>query len=247
MTTKTPGQYPPEEMDRYFNDPEFRQQRLRIVDPNPLRRRLRLILFIGLPFVLLSIAYTIYLFSGLPSLEKIENPKPELATRVFSSDGEILDQFFIKNRSQVTLKDIPRTAVEALLATEDKDFYRHWGVDAIRLVKAMVKNVLSLFQRREGASTITQQLSRSLYLGHEDNNLIETVTRKFREFVTAIQIERTFTKDEILEAYLNVVYFGRGSYGIFIGLPGVFRKARERTFAHGIRHAHRTCQGSGIL
>ena len=201
-------------MDRYFNDPEFRQQRLRVVGPKPSRRRLRLALFIGLPFVLLSIAYTIYLFNGLPSLEKIENPKPELATRVFSSDGEILDQFFIKNRSQVTLKEIPRTAVEALLATEDKDFYSHWGVDAVRFVKAMVKNVLSLFQRREGASTITQQLSRSLYLGHEDTNIFETVTRKFREFVTAIQIERTFTKDEILEAYLNVVYFGRGSYGI---------------------------------
>lgn len=214
MTTKTPGQYSPEEMDRYFNDPEFRQKRLRVVASKPSRRGLRLALLIALPFFLLFAAYTVYIFNGLPSLEKIENPKPELATRVFSSDGEILDQFFIKNRSQVTLKDIPRTAVEGLLATEDKDFYRHWGVDAIRFAKAMVKNVLSLFQRREGASTITQQLSRSLYLGHEDTNIFETVTRKFREFVTAIQIERTFTKDEILEAYLNVVYFGRGSYGI---------------------------------
>jgi penicillin-binding protein 1A len=225
MTTKTPGQYSPEEMDRYFNDPEFRQQRMRVVTPNPSRRRLRLALLIGLPLLLLSIAYAVYLFNGLPSLEKIENPKPELATRVFSSDGEILDQFFIKNRSQVTLKEIPRTTVEALLATEDKDFYSHWGVDAVRFAKAMIKNVLSLFQRREGASTITQQLSRSLYLGHEDNNIFETVTRKLREFVTAIQIERTFTKDEILEAYLNVVYFGRGAWGIasasqqFFGKP----------------------------
>jgi penicillin-binding protein 1A len=224
MTTKTPGQYSPEEMDRYFNDPEFRQQRMRVVTPDPSRRRLRLALLIGLPFLLLSIAYTVYLFNGLPSLEKIENPKPELATRVFSSDGEILDQFFIKNRSQVTLKEIPRTTVEALLATEDKDFYSHWGVDAIRLAKAMIKNVLSLFQRREGASTITQQLSRSLYLGHEDNNIFETVTRKLREFVTAIQIERTFTKDEILEGYLNVVYFGRGSYGIASAAQQYFGK-----------------------
>ena len=88
----------------------------------------------------------------------------------------------------------------------------------------MVKNVLSLFHRREGASTITQQLSRSLYLGHEDTNLLETVSRKLREFVTAIQIERTFTKDEILEAYFNVVYFGRGSYGIASAAQQYFGK-----------------------
>jgi penicillin-binding protein 1A len=224
MTTKNSGQYTSEEMDRYFKDPEFRKNNTRSTAPAPSKRRLRLFLFIGLPILLAIVAYTIYLFSGLPSLEKIENPKPELATRVFSADGEILDRFFIKNRSQVTLKEIPRTAIEALLATEDKDFYSHWGVDAIRFIKAMVKNVLSLFQRHEGASTITQQLSRSLYLGHEDSNVFETVTRKFREFITAIQIERTFTKDEILEAYLNVVYFGRGSYGIASAAQQYFGK-----------------------
>ena len=225
MTTKTPGQYSPEEMDRYFNDPEFRQQRLRNTPgPNGGKRRLRIALLAGIPLLALIIAYAVYLVNGLPSLEKIENPKPELATLVFSTDGEILDQFFIKNRSQVTLKEIPRTAVEGLLATEDKDFYSHWGVDAVRFVKAMVKNVLSLFHRREGASTITQQLSRSLYLGHEDTNLLETVSRKLREFVTAIQIERTFTKDEILEAYFNVVYFGKGSYGIASAAQQYFGK-----------------------
>jgi penicillin-binding protein 1A len=224
MTTKNPGQYSSEEMDRYFNDPEFRKTNARSTGPAPSKRRLRLLLAIGLPILLAIVAYAIYLFNGLPSLEKIENPKPELATRVFSVDGEILDRFFIKNRSQVTLKEIPRTAVEALLATEDKDFYSHWGVDAIRFVKAMVKNVLSLFQRHEGASTITQQLSRSLYLGHEDTNIFQTVTRKFREFITAIQIERTFTKDEILEAYFNVVYFGRGSYGIASAAQQYFGK-----------------------
>lgn len=224
MTTKPNGQYSAEELDRYFKDPEFRQQRIRSAAAPVARRRLRVALMIGIPLLLLFTAFVVYLFSGLPTLEKIENPKPELATRVFSSDGEILDQFFIKNRSQVTLKEIPRSAVEALLATEDKDFYSHWGVDAIRFVKAMVKNVLSLFQRREGASTITQQLSRSLYLGHEDANIFDTITRKLREFITAIQIERTFTKDEILEAYLNVVYFGRGTYGIASAAQQFFGK-----------------------
>ena len=80
-------------------------------------------------------------------------------------------------------------------------------------MKAMVKNVFAL-RLKEGASTITQQLSRNLYLGHNDRNVFDTVTRKIREFITAIQLERSFTKDEILEFYLNVVYFGRGAYGI---------------------------------
>jgi penicillin-binding protein 1A len=157
-------------------------------------------------------AYGVYLASGLPSLERIENPRPELATKVYSIDGEVIDRFFIKNRSHVGLADIPQTVVDALIATEDKDFHRHWGVDLVRFGQAMVKNLV-LF-RREGASTITQQLSRNLYLGHDDRNIIETITRKLREFITAVQIERRFTKEEILEFYLNVVYFGRGTYGI---------------------------------
>jgi len=167
---------------------------------------------IGLILLVTFISYALYLFSGLPSLEKIENPKPELATKVYSVDGEVLDQFFVKNRSQVSIQDIPRAVVDALIATEDKNFSTHWGVDAFRFVKAMIKNVFLL--RREGASTITQQLSRNLYLGHDDSNLFDTVTRKIREFITAVQLERNFTKNEILEFYLNVVYFGRGTYGI---------------------------------
>jgi penicillin-binding protein 1A len=161
----------------------------------------------------LMVAYGVYLFSGLPSLERIENPRAELATKVYSADGEVLDQFYIKNRSHLALQDMPKSVINALIATEDKDFYDHWGVDLIRFMKAMVKNVIAL-RLKEGASTITQQLSRNLYLGHNDRNIFDTVTRKIREFITAIQLERSFTKDEILEFYLNIVYFGRGAYGI---------------------------------
>ncbi len=168
---------------------------------------------LGAVLLLAVVGYGIYLFSGLPSLERIENPKAELATKVFSADGEVLDQFYIKNRSHLALQDMPKSVIDALIATEDKDFHDHWGVDLIRFMKAMVKNVFAL-RLKEGASTITQQLSRNLYLGHNDRDLFDTVTRKIREFITAIQLERSFTKDEILEFYLNVVYFGRGAYGI---------------------------------
>jgi penicillin-binding protein 1A len=204
----------PDDMDRYFNDPEYRRKKVGRARWRPSVKFvsasiLVLILLIGIG------VYTAYLLSGLPSLERIENPKPELATRVFSADGEILDQFFIKNRSHVGLQDIPSTVVNALIATEDKDFHSHWGVDAIRFIKAQIKNLIALrFTRGEGASTITMQLSRNLYLGHEDSNVFDTVTRKIREFITAVQLERNFTKEEILEFYLNVVYFGRGAYGI---------------------------------
>ena len=152
-------------------------------------------------FGVLCIAYFIYLISGLPSLEQLENPKVERATKVYSVDGEVIDQFFIKNRASVSLKDLPKDLVNALIATEDKDFYDHWGVDFPRFMRAMVKNVFSL-RLREGASTITQQLARNLYeFKGQNESLFGKVTRKLREFITAVQIERNYTKQEIIEMY----------------------------------------------
>ncbi|MCZ6776847.1 MAG: PBP1A family penicillin-binding protein [Ignavibacteria bacterium] len=215
--------YSSEEMERYFNDPEYRKKKRKSSSRRQMTKRVRRNLIIISVFLLLIATYMVYLFSGLPSLEKIENPKPELATRVYSYDGEILDQFFIKNRSHFSIQEIPKIVIDALIATEDKNFRSHWGVDAPRVIKAMVKNVI--FFRREGASTITQQLSRNLYLGHSDRNIFDTFTRKIREFITAVQLERNFTKDEILEFYLNVVLFGRGSYGISSGSQMYFGKS----------------------
>jgi penicillin-binding protein 1A len=212
-----PPQPPPDDLDRYFNDPEYRRRKKRAPEKRKfaLPKNIWLYVVAGVGLIGLLAGFISYLLSGLPSLERIENPKPELATKVYSIDGEVLDQFYIKNRSQVQLADINPTVVKALIATEDKDFYRHWGVDAVRFMKAMVKNVITLaFAEGEGASTITMQLSRNLYLGHDDRHVFDTITRKMREFITSIQLERNFTKDEILTFYLNVVYFGRGTYGI---------------------------------
>lgn len=215
--------YSPEEMKKYFSDPTYRKKNQRRRRSFRLSRKSTVILAIAIVFLSASWIYVDYLLSGLPSLERIENPKPELATTVFSSDGEVLDRFYIKNRSHLALADIPRSVVNALLATEDKDFYSHWGVDLVRFMKAMVKNVFA-FRLKEGASTITQQLSRNLYLGHADRNIFDSITRKIREFMTAVQIEKTFTKDEILEFYLNVVYFGKGAYGVAAGSQVYFGK-----------------------
>jgi len=168
-------------------------------------------------FVVLFLAIVIgvaglgaYLMHGLPSLSALENPKTDIATRVYSEDGELLDQFYIENRTIVSIDRIPKDLINALIATEDRKFYKHWGVDIDRIIKAGVKNLMS-FSVKEGASTITQQLARNLYtsVGKE-----VSLSRKMREAITAVQIEKTYTKEEILLLYLNQVYFGRGAYGV---------------------------------
>ncbi|HEV8537857.1 MAG TPA: PBP1A family penicillin-binding protein [Bacteroidota bacterium] len=168
----------------------------------------------GSTAALVFIVYFIYLVSGLPSLEQLENPKFERATKVYSIDGELIDQFYIKNRASVKLEEIPKDLINALVATEDKDFYDHWGVDLTRFVRAMIKNAFSL-KLREGASTITQQLARNLYeFKGQNESFFAKGTRKIREFITAVQIERNYTKREIIEMYFNVSYFGRSAWGI---------------------------------
>lgn len=145
---------------------------------------------------------------GMPTLDQLENPHPELATRLISADGEPLDQYYIKNRTSVHLRNVPPFLLQALLATEDRDFYNHWGVNLWGNIRAAWTDLVTL-SPRQGASTITQQLARNLYLSQE-----KSVVRKLREMASAVKIERTHTKQEILEMYLNVAYFGRGAYGI---------------------------------
>ncbi len=157
--------------------------------------------------VFIFLALSIYTFLGLPSLDELENPRPVLASRVFSADGELIGQFFIENRIETHLDSLPPFILKALIATEDRNFYNHWGVDLTRFVKAMIKNMFSL-SLREGASTITQQLAKNLYsLKEGRENFIDKGVRKIREWISAVQIEKTFTKNEIAEFYLNVLIF----------------------------------------
>lgn len=147
--------------------------------------------------------------NALPSLEELENPKPDLASTVLSADGEVLDQFFTQRRGWVPYDSIPKDFINALIATEDRVFFDHWGIHISRIFKASIKNVF--FGRREGGSTITQQLARNLY---DKIGFASTLERKILEAVTAVEIEKRYTKQEILEMYTNTVNFGRGAYGI---------------------------------
>jgi penicillin-binding protein 1A len=163
--------------------------------------------------VVAAAGFFYYVISGLPSLEQLENPKPQLASTVYTSDGEVLGQFYIENRIETHLDSLPNYLTNALISTEDRKFYSHWGVDLNRFAKAMVKNLLTF--SHEGASTITQQLAKNLYnLKNKNETPFQTVIRKIREWITAVQIEKTYTKREILQLYLNVSYFGRSAYGV---------------------------------
>jgi penicillin-binding protein 1A len=178
---------------------------------------------VGLIVVLfMVVALVVYMFeigTGLPSLEDLENPRPDLSTRIYSADGIQLDQFFAHNRTYIPYDSIPKPFIKALIATEDQKFYDHWGVNIERILKAVVKNVMAMNLTKEGASTITQQLARNLYLSQE-----VSLNRKVREQLTAVQIERAYTKNEILEMYANTVYFGRGAYGIQVAAEIFFGK-----------------------
>ncbi len=201
-----------DEMERYFNDPEYRHLHMK-------RRRniftwKHPFLYSGIFIVVMLLTwYSVYIINGLPTLDQLENPRPELATKVYSVDGEVLDQFAYKNRTRITLDKLPEGLIKGLIATEDKNFYKHWGVNLPRFVRQMVINLITF--RQAGASTITQQLARNLYkLQSKNESLFDKITRKIREFITSVQIERNFTKNEIIELYLNVAFFGKNSYGI---------------------------------
>ncbi|MCU0425935.1 MAG: PBP1A family penicillin-binding protein [Candidatus Kapabacteria bacterium] len=192
----------------------------------PLKPRtlFRAILFGLAGIALFLVIFSIYVLSeGLPSLEELENPKPELATRILSADGEVIDEFYLKRRTYMPFDSIPKSFINGLIATEDREFYNHWGIHAVRIVKAVVKNILR-GRLSQGASTITQQLARNLYT---NIGLERTLSRKIREAVTAIQIERTYTKNEILELYINTVYFGRGAHGLQVAAEMYFNKSPQ--------------------
>lgn len=175
------------------------------------------IMGIGLVIGLLAI---FILSIGLPSVEQLENFDPDLVTRIYSADGVLIDQLFQTKRVFVELDNIPMYMRNATIASEDKRFYNHWGIDYKRFIKALLVNIASL-SYKQGFSSLPQQVSRNLYdsIGFDDS-----IIRKLKEMITAIQMERTYTKDEILGMYLNTVYFGHGTYGVEAAAKKYFSK-----------------------
>jgi penicillin-binding protein 1A len=148
-------------------------------------------------------------FGPLPSFEELENPEHNLATEVISFDGKTLGKYAYENRTPVQFKDLPTNLLEALVATEDERFYEHSGIDFKSTARAIIK-----FGKAGGGSTITQQLAKLLFHGEGSKNIVGRVLQKVKEYVIAIQLERQYTKQEILTMYLNKYDFLNQAVGI---------------------------------
>tara|TARA_A100001011_G_scaffold211233_1_gene219510 strand:- start:2913 stop:4976 length:2064 start_codon:yes stop_codon:yes gene_type:complete len=170
--------------------------------------------------MLAVLTFVLFLSKNLPSLEQLENYDPDLVTRIYSSDGKVLNELFVQKRVFIEIDRIPEHMQSAVVASEDRRFFDHWGLSMRSIARAIMVNTLSL-SYRQGFSTLTQQLARNLYksVGFEDS-----ILRKVKEMITAIQIERTYTKEEILEMYLNTVHFGHGTYGVEAATKRFFGK-----------------------
>jgi len=143
----------------------------------------------------------------LPQIRSLETFIPSSITRIYSADKVLLTELFVEKREPVKLTEMPCFLKEALIVTEDRKFYQHSGIDIKGILRAVIKDIVAL-KFVEGASTITQQLAKTLFLTNK-----KTIYRKISEVVLAFQLERRYTKDEILELYLNQVYFGSGAHG----------------------------------
>ena len=186
-----------------------RVRRKRVVQKGPKKRSIFLCLFSMCISALLAAiaAFNIYLAS-LPPISNFDEIKPNPVTTIYSADGEVIKTFTAFKFEKVSIDKIPDNLKKAVIATEDKNFYHHRGFDTIGMVRSTITNVLS-GHVKQGASTITQQLARILFLSNE-----RTFDRKIKELIIAHRIEKTISKDEILELYLNSVYLGSGVYGV---------------------------------
>ncbi|MDZ4723006.1 MAG: PBP1A family penicillin-binding protein [candidate division Zixibacteria bacterium] len=174
-----------------------------------LRNSLVALAMLSLVFfgVLLYRTYEIYQ-SDLPSFEQLHNIEPSVNTKVYDRNGDIIDEFFSENRALTPFREFPPYLTGMLQASEDREFSTHWGLNIRRTAIVAVTNLVH-WDIRAGASTVTQQVARMLFLTPE-----QTLSRKVKEALTAVKLERTYSKEEIMEMYLNQHYFSRGAYGV---------------------------------
>ncbi len=177
--------------------------------------------FIAFVF-LLFLSISLGLFGKMPSFEELENPKSSLATEIYSTDNKLLGKYFIENRSNIHYQELSVNVINALIATEDIRFEKHSGVD----IKAVFRMFYGVFtgMSKGGASTITQQLAKNLFPRKKNSSTLTLAITKLKEWVTAIKLERNYSKDEILAMYLNTVDFGNMSFGIKSAAKTYFNK-----------------------
>jgi 1A family penicillin-binding protein len=189
------------------------------------KRAIAVIAVICVP-VVIGLGLYSYFSRDLPSTDDLMDVKPWIRTVLYDINGKPIKSFYEQDRVIVSLDEVPQHLINAFIATEDRSFYKHWGLNMLAIGKALYEDIVA---RRivRGASTITQQLARNLFLNQE-----QTLTRKIKEAIVAVKIERHYTKDEILQMYLNQIYFGDGAYGVEAAARRFFGKpASELTLA----------------
>ncbi|MCQ2137529.1 MAG: transglycosylase domain-containing protein [Bacteroidales bacterium] len=181
-------------------------------------------------FIFIMIVF-VALFAKIPSFEELEDPESNLATLLISEDGKVFNDYHIENRSYVKYEDLPQHVVDAAVATEDARFYKHSGIDFRGLARVGFKTILMGNSSQGGGSTITQQLAKSLYPREACKSRIpgakyvKMINTKFKEWITAVKLERNYTKEEIVTMYLNTIFFGSNAYGIQSAAATFFNKS----------------------
>jgi penicillin-binding protein 1A len=191
-----------------------------------MRRTLRVLAVLALLIVLFvagSVAGIVAAYSrNLPDISRMADYQPARSTRIYARDGSLLATLYKENRIWVPIARIPAPVRDAFIANEDHNFYHHHGVDFGGIIRAGIAD-LTRHHIEQGASTITQQLARGLFLTDQ-----QTITRKIQEALLAMEIERYYTKDEILERYLNLIYLGSGAYGVDAAAHTYFGRSVEK-------------------
>ncbi|HCH57165.1 MAG TPA: penicillin-binding protein [Rhodospirillaceae bacterium] len=170
-----------------------------------------------------TVLYGFYHFGrGLPEYQQLANYNPPVVTRIHAGDGRLMAEFAREKRVFIPIEAMPKKVIRAFLSAEDKTFYTHWGVDIPGIIRATITNLRRINTKRRpiGASTITQQVAKNFLLTNE-----VSIARKAKEVILALRIERAFSKNKILELYLNEIYLGFGSYGVAAAALNYFDKS----------------------
>ena len=188
---------------------------------------LGLITLFGLFFVLVFVFY--FYGKDLPSFDKLSYYQPRLVSKIFTSNGNFLEDYSTENRVFSSFEEIPKELINCFLVSEDINFFSHIGIDYKGIVRAFLKNIQKTFtnKRPEGASTITQQVAKNFLLTNEIS-----YTRKIKEIIIALRMEKVLEKEQIMELYLNEIYLGNGSYGIAAASLNYFNKSLSSLELH---------------
>ena len=187
--------------------------------------------FINFFYSILILLFSLFFFTvfilfffgkDLPSFDKLSSYKPRLVSKIYTANGNFLEDYSNENRVFIKYEDIPTELINCFLVSEDVNFYKHDGIDYRGILRAFLKNVSNTFtnKRLQGASTITQQVAKNFLLTNEIS-----YTRKIKEIIIALRMERVLSKEQIMELYLNEIYLGNGSYGIASASLNYFNKS----------------------